>query len=121
MCDEADGQCQVWDGRWVRARNQHECMACDEAIATGATYHRVDSLYDGAWSHWVHCARCWRIWEAIESRAREDGDFVAIDPRLDCGEVWDGPPEDVAALAFALPGESGEAESYAAEKMVTAP
>ena len=103
MCDEADGTCAVWDARGVRARKQHKCMACDEPIAPGSIYHRVDSLFNGMWSHWVHCTRCWKMWEAIDAKARADGDYLAIDPHLDCGEVWERPPGDVQALAFALP------------------
>ena len=100
MCDIADGTCPVWESRDVTARKAHTCMACKEAIEAGATYHRVDSLYEGRWEHWVHCARCWRMYKAIDEHVDRD---LVVDPYLNCGEEWDDPPEHVAWLAFALP------------------
>jgi hypothetical protein len=107
MCDEADGACDVWRSRDVTARKPHKCMACRETIAPGHRYHRVDSLYDGQWSRWVHCARCWTMWSAIRDVADWDS---YVDPYLNCGEAWDDPPEHVARLAFALPGDALEAD-----------
>jgi hypothetical protein len=44
--------------------------------------------------------------EALWKRNREAGEgWLAVDLNLNCGEVWRDPPEDVAALAFLLPGE----------------
>ncbi len=85
-------------------------MACDEKVSPGQHYHRLDSLFDGTWDHWKHCLRCWAMLRAIEEKMREQGEYsVALDPCLDCGESWadnfGDPPSDVAALAFALPGE----------------
>jgi len=45
--------------------------------------------------------------KAIESRPEYEG---GIDLHLNCGETWENPPEDVAALAFALPKDFEEQE-----------
>lgn len=110
MCDIADGTCPVWDERWVTARKSHRCIACGETVEPGHTYHRTESLYDGSWSRWKHCGRCGRIWLALLKMARQAQDDIAIDPALRCGSSWEGawdepPPPEVAALAFALPGD----------------
>ena len=110
MCDDAEGACPIWEEKTPRARKQHECMACREAIAPGQKYHRTDSMYDGHWSHWVHCTRCWSMFRAIDKRARAEGEYLAIDPHLDCGERWEDPPDEVAALAFAIPSDFSSAD-----------
>ena len=108
MCDLADDMCDVWDGRWIRARKERPCMACSMKIVPGSVYHRQDSLYDGSWTRWSHCARCWKI---VERLIADSDEPIAIDPNLNCGEIWDDPPEDIAALAFMLPAEiAAEAE-----------
>lgn len=107
MCDIDGEYSDVWNEYTRKARKKHTCMACDETIRPGHSYHRVDSLYDGVWDHWIHCLRCWAIFEALFERARDDAGFgaICIDPSLNCGEEWKNPPPEIAALAFALPGE----------------
>lgn len=109
MCGEADGYCDVYDSRDVVARKDHACMACHETIASGHTYRKTDSLYDGSWEHWKHCLRCWAIFDAIQDAMRDAYGPIAIEPGLDCGERWEDnfgpPPPEVEALAFALPGD----------------
>jgi hypothetical protein len=80
----------------------HKCMACDEAIAPGLRYRLTVSMYDGHWERMKHCERCWRIY--MELRDASDH-YTYIDPWLNCGEVWEMPPEHVAALAFAIPSD----------------
>lgn len=109
MCDYGeDDETDVWVFEWIKARKTHACCACDEPIAAGQIYHSYKALRDGEWSRWVHCGRCWRVCEAIWQM----NDGAAIDLNLACGEVWESPPDDVAALAFALPGEMREADEY---------
>lgn len=100
MCDYGeDDETDVWVFEWIKARKQHHCCACDEPIEPGHVYHSYKALRDGVWSRWIHCARCWYMCKKLW--ARNDG--AAINLELNCGEVWEEPPEDVAALAFMLP------------------
>lgn len=100
-----------WDGpdafkEVVRtARKEHQCSACDETIAPGHRYVAISGVWDGSPGSFKHCLRCHAITDAIYAAG---GDGVQID--LACGHDWEEafggpPPENVAALAFALPGE----------------
>lgn len=117
MCDYDYEPTDVQVFEWIRARKPRPCCACQETIVPGQHYHRCKYLYDGEWSSYDHCGRCFRIVQSLWKTT----DGSAIEMGLDCGEVWETPPDDVAALAFALPGECGEADSYATDKRITAP
>lgn len=83
-------------------------MACKETIPKGNTYHRVKSLYDGSWSSVERCERCEKIHSHLNTLMYETDEYP--DSRLDCGHTYQErwgkePPEEIAALAFALPGE----------------
>jgi hypothetical protein len=94
-----------------RARKPHRCDACHETIPTGTVYVRNGFVAEGTAETIKRCLRCERIYEHLAERfraARRHGE--APDVLLDCGHTyrdeWDeDPPEEVAALAFALPGE----------------
>jgi len=78
-----------------RARRPHVCGACHETIPVGVVYTRVFMLFDGRKET---IKRCWRC--------------QAIHEYLACGEEYAAewgvePPPEIAALAFALPGDAG--------------
>lgn len=105
MCDgEYDVLCEVWNEREITARVVHKCHACDEPIQPGHAYRRTATLVDRSWMTFQHCFRCATIIDAL--RPRLGSAFGTDTLALDCGEVWEDPPEAIAALAFALPGES---------------
>lgn len=105
MCD-ASREMRKLESRWSRARKPHTCRACAEAIEVGDTYHVTTLLnesgcrYDRYVETVKHCARCYSMIEALWRRGVK---VVAFG--LDCGEVWESPPEEVAALAFWRPGD----------------
>ncbi len=104
MCDyEADEQCPVWDEHEHIARKAHTCSGCRESIHPGHRYRRTATLFDGSWSTWKHCLRCAAMVDALRPVLGERFTTETLD--LNCGEVWEEPPEHVAALAFLLPGE----------------
>lgn len=104
MCDEGDGSATVLDRRFLVARKAHRCIGCNETIAAGERYHIDVCAWEGTVDRFKHCARCWAMIEALWKRNRDNGEgYLAVDFTLDCGEVWRSPPDDVAALAFALP------------------
>lgn len=105
MCDDYydDSEpCHVWDEIHPVARKSHPCHGCGESILPGHRYRRSAALYDGSWSTWKHCGRCATLIDALKDRM---GEYTTDMLDLNCGEVWDEPPPDVEALAFALPGE----------------
>ncbi len=104
MCDNDLEGPAVQVLSWVRARKPKQCCACETVVAVGALYHKYKSLYDGDWAEFDHCARCWAMCEALW--AMNGGE--AIDLGLNCGEVWNGAPPEVAELAFTLPGENAD-------------
>ena len=116
MCDFVDGYCDVWINRWIRARKARPCMACKEVIEVGDVYHKHEDLYDGAWQRWHHCARCWKMLVALESHL--DDREIGVDPYLNCGEIWDDPPDDVVALAFMSHAEIASAAEKEAGSVI---
>lgn len=119
MCDAAGEPATVWCPRWRTARAAHRCYACGEPIAPGDRYHYTSYVCDGSAGQYKHCARCWSLYEAIlaayDALPRElYGDaWEHVDPGLNCGTLWQHElgelPDDVAALAFALPRDFAEA------------
>ncbi len=102
MCsDDYDDVATVAAHEWRRARKAHDCCACDEGIRPGERYHYTSQLFDGSWQSWKHCARCYAICTALWA----DG-AGAIELELNCGEVWDDPPPEVARLAFLTRAEA---------------
>lgn len=100
MCDIDEPDYPLKDV-WRRARKEHTCYACRETIARTHVYHYSSGIdRDGEPYDYKHCARCWKIFEALWADTSE-----GVQWDLDCGEVWEDPPDQVAALAFALPGE----------------
>ena len=106
MCDVGYGP-EAWSEKWRVARVHHKCCACDESIAPGHRYHYLSGIWDGEPDSFKHCQRCWALYLAILDRTPA-GDSIEL--RLDCGELWntsfeEPPPDHVAALAFAIPGD----------------
>lgn len=90
-----------------RAIKTHKCSACKETIQRGHTYHVIAIIFEGVESL-KRCERCQKI--HLHLRGLGDGDMWP-DERLNCGEEYKEhwgrePPPDIAALAFALPGET---------------
>ena len=95
----------VWSETTVAARKEHTCSACRETIPAGARYRRHVRINEPGDRPevWKRCARCEAIYDHL---CRTGGPYdQGPEPALDCGHVYDDPPDDIAALAFALPGE----------------
>lgn len=90
-----------------RARRPHVCSACKETIPVGSTYTNVFIVFQNEPERLKRCGRC----QKIHLHLRSLGDSETWpDERLNCGESYrthwgEDPPADIAALAFALPGE----------------
>lgn len=109
MCDEAEEYYTVFRESKVRARKSHACCACKETIEPKHIYYRTFTVFDGDSATYKHCVRCMKMLNAILN-ARESG--VAVDMRLNCGELWSQTigdvPDHIAALAFMTPAEAQE-------------
>lgn len=93
--------------RHLTARKEHRCGACREVISPGHRYTRVYILFEREKETIKRCARCQKIHEHLRGKAPGE---MWPDESLNCGEEYkahwgEEPPEDIAALAFALPGE----------------
>lgn len=103
----------VYDETATKARKAHTCRACGETIPPGARYVRVNVVFDGSAETIKRCARC----QAIHEHLREHGDGEEWpDEALNCGDTYEDvfgrpPPDHIAALAFALPGEFPDTEA----------
>lgn len=107
MSHSCDEQYDVYDERFPRARKQHRCDACRETIPAGHRYARVSVVFDKSADTYKRCMRCQRIHEHLRDLAPGD---TWPDEQLACGETYqnewgEDPPPEIAALAFALPGE----------------
>jgi hypothetical protein len=106
-----DGQASVYRETPRTARVPHKCSACREAIAPGHRYTVIAIVFDGEVKSLKRCARCQALHEHLRGLCRTEGDRDEWpDERLNCGhtysEQWNRePPEEIARLAFALPGD----------------
>lgn len=105
MCDSwSDEACEVWNERTKKARKPHKCTGCGEVIAASHRYRHTTTIFDGCVSVYKHCLRCAAIVDALKDRLDPER-FTEETLFLNCGEVWDDPPPEIAALAFWTPGE----------------
>ncbi len=104
-CDEV---ADVWRDTRRRARKEHRCSACGDTIRRGDHYIDHLSIHRGVLDSCNRCMRC----EAIYLHLRDISDWEDQPmPALDCGHEYQEvhgrePPPEIAALAFALPGET---------------
>lgn len=93
-----------------RARKPHACDACRETIPPRAVYWRVFTVFDGDATLYVRCSRCQAIHLHLREKCAASGSDMWPDERLACGlkyeDEWGELPEEIEALAFALPGDS---------------
>lgn len=103
-----DGHAAVYRDEIRKARKPHWCDACCGPISPGQEYAYHFQVYEGCPNSLRRCARCEAIYRHLCS-ARWDSD-EGPDQELDCGHEYSRvfgkpPPEELAALAFWLPGE----------------
>jgi len=103
MCDEGyDDTVSVWHETVRTARKEHTCRGCRETILPRNQYRVTNIVFDGtAWSR-KHCLRCARVIDKLRVRMDE---YTTEILDLNCGEVWEDAPADVAALAFWIPAD----------------
>lgn len=97
----------IWRESEPMARKGHRCDACGETITPGQRYSSTFYVYDGAAQTIKRCARCETIYRHLLAVR---GEWEIIDAELSCGHEYVShrgvePPPEIAALAFALPGE----------------
>ena len=56
-CD-IDEAADVYVTKVKKARVQHRCEECFNAILPGEQYHEARMLYDGSWERYTTCCRC---------------------------------------------------------------
>ena len=108
--DEDDGPAAVWDERVVVARKAHTCSACRLAIPKGTQYVRhvrINEVGDRP-EVWKRCPPCELVYRHLCGISSDPVD--GPEPDLSCGHEYTEthgkpPPPEIAALAFALPGE----------------
>ena len=107
MCEEADEYNEVQTSTRVKARKEHKCCACSEAVRPGDFYMKSFTVFDSRVSSYKHCLRCWEMLEALQRALPSD---TAIAWELNCGENWLNTigdlPDEVAALAFMTPDDA---------------
>jgi len=112
MSVSCDGHADVYHEDTAKARKEHRCDACQEAIPRGVEYWRIRIIYEGRVDSHKRCNRCQAIHEHLRGlMAGYDEEWP--DERLSCGHEYSDhwgvePPPEIAALAFALPGDGPE-------------
>lgn len=108
-CDEV---CDVYLETYPKARKPHRCGACREVISPGSQYTKVAIVGAGSAHTYKRCARCQHLHEHLREKCRTSSEDLWPDEELNCGldyeEEWGELPVEVAALAFAIPGELPE-------------
>jgi len=106
-CDDGE-PVDVYRVKQVIARKTHQCDACLEpTIIPGKLYTSIGVVWEGTAETIKRCPRCQTIYEHLRKLCPRG---EVPDDRLNCGheyqERWEvEPPEDIAALAFWLPGD----------------
>jgi hypothetical protein len=103
-----DGRCEVYEDETRTARKPHLCEACERMIQPGERYVRNFQVFEGEPNTMKRCARCDAIYQHLCSLPWKHDEGPEID--LGCGheysKIWKVPPSDeLASLAFWLPGE----------------
>lgn len=107
-CDE---QYRVYRENIRKSIKPHKCDACKEEIPRGSKYANIAAVSDYGVETIKRCARCQALHLHLREKCRTavTTDTMWPDERLNCGETyedeWGEVPEEIAALAFALPGE----------------
>jgi hypothetical protein len=101
----------VYDEKDLVARKQHVCCACDEPIRPRQRYYRVAILFGGRWQTVRRCERCQRMHKHLRDVGGDWDEWP--DEDLNCGHEYGEvhgrpPPPEIAALAFALPGDGDD-------------
>ena len=65
-CDSGD-YCDVYDRKTRKSRKEHICSECEEKIEKNETYEKIDTLFDGYWSHMKICQYCWHDLQILKS------------------------------------------------------
>jgi hypothetical protein len=110
-CGDAE-PAAVYHETFPRARKFHTCEACRETVFPGQKYCRVSIVWEGTVTDYKRCMRCQRLHEHLrEVLAKVSDGECWPDETLDCGHSYQDmhgkePPPEIAALAFALPGET---------------
>ncbi len=99
----------MYSERRVASAVARRCDACGEVVRPHDYHVRVTVHFDGRWERPLRrCLRCQAIHEHLRGLTRGWGEWP--DELLACGcsyEDLHGPcPPEVAALAFALPGDA---------------
>jgi len=104
-----DDYCDVYENRVQTARKDHKCSACRETIRKGDKYNYHFQVFEREAATVKRCARCQLIFQHLEGLL-SGGCDEGVDQKLNCGHSYSEvhgvePPPEIAALAFALPGE----------------
>lgn len=105
MCYDDGDYAPTLTDEYRKARKEHRCIACHEAIPPGHRYHVTVQVFEGDLEEYKHCARCWVLaMEILHMNGTVQWD-------LNCGTSWqeaagEDPPESVARLAFLTPEEA---------------
>lgn len=110
MSHSVDETYSVYDEESRRARKEHRCDACKEAIERGHLYFRIFILFEGTVETVKRCLKCQTIHKHLRNLAPGE---LWPDERLDCGEEYVEhwgvqPPPLIAAIAFMTQTEGQE-------------
>lgn len=95
MCDLDDDLSAIQRSDRRRARRNYRCYACDETIVAGDLHVYTFQVWDRGADTYRHCLRCWAMFDWLVHRLES-----SIQWNLNCGEVYEDPPDEVASLAF---------------------
>jgi hypothetical protein len=110
MSQWCDDSYTVYSENQVRARKDHTCQACWECIPKGTPYWRITWVFDRSAGGVKRCVRCQAIHLHLRKLCREKDYEMWPDEQLACGlkyeDEWGDLPDEIAALAFALPTDA---------------
>jgi len=106
MSHEVTDYYEVYCETRRKAKKEHVCDACSDRIRVGTYFWYVFYVFEDRTYTVKRCERC----QAIHVHLRGMNEDTWPDEKLSCGEEYrqhwgQEPPPEIAALAFALPGD----------------
>ena len=73
MCYYSDVTIDFYNETWPRARKEHRCYECRQAINKGEYYRRVFGKWEGEIDTFVTCDRCLDLTERVKAKELAEG------------------------------------------------
>ena len=90
---DADEVCSVWKVSWRKAKKEHKCCECGDAIKLGERYEYIFCIFEGEPDNYKTCEFCAEEFARLAKKHGNDFNMCKTD--LACVLVWDMRSEEL--------------------------